>query len=225
MAAAWQASGALLQSGTSQVVPSNPAHQADDILIVQTTRQHLTQTVSVSGWTLLAGPVRGASLISTYWFWVRATSGAMTNPTCVWTGGNNTTFGIVHNVRGAFDPADPFSVVAARQDQVDPFIVSGITTLTAGELVCVVGATRDQPATGLTVTATDPAAFTQRDYQENSLGGNITTTFHDAIRTSPGSTGDITIDFNAAMPDDGHFLILSFKEQEAVSFVPQVMVF
>lgn len=212
MPAAYQASGALSAVSSTTITPALPAHQADDILICVTSQQDLTRTCSTpSGWSLLAGPITGSSLIRTYFFWKQAASGSETNPSCVWSASGNL-FASCHSVRGAYPPSAPFDVTSGVQDQTDPFVVSGVTTAKPGELILLVGSFRDQIASAVTVTATDPPTFSQHFYAENGLGGNITQTVHSAYQENAGATGNITFDFNAAMPDDGHVAVIAFKD-------------
>ena len=81
MSAAWQASGALLGSGTTvDVTPVIPLHVLDDILICLTANRVITNTcLTPAGWTLLHGPI-DTTAWRTYAFWKRAVSGAETNP-------------------------------------------------------------------------------------------------------------------------------------------------
>lgn len=73
--------GAIAQatSGTT-VTPTLPAHQADDILIAQAMMPAASDLTISGGWTVIGAAENNANL-STAWWWMRAASGAESNPT------------------------------------------------------------------------------------------------------------------------------------------------
>jgi hypothetical protein len=205
MAPAWQASGTIVASTGIDITPVNPAHVADDILVLETLAAHLSlpcnQTcLTPSGWTLLAGPVDApGGLLRSYWFWVRATSGAMTNPLCDWSATGTGKYAVVHNIRGAITTGNPFAAQATTTfGATDPAAATGVTTTEASQYLCSIGCSGDNLATAVTITATDPATWTARNYQVSGTGDDAGVWMSDATRATVGATGNVSHDFNAA---------------------------
>lgn len=221
MAAAWQASGTLLGAlTTNDVTPVIPTHQADDILICITANRVTTNTCSTpSGWTLLHGPI-DATNWRTYVFWIRATSGAMTNPLCDWTATSADKYAQVHTIRGAITTGSPFAGSALLADVTDPIAAaSGVSTAAASQLVAVVGIGSDNASASVTVTGTDPSSFTQRHFSTIATGADATGSFHEATRASAGAVGTVTLDHNSTMPAMG-FLVAALTDAPAPTFRP-----
>ena len=202
MVAAWQASGTLLGSTGADITPVNPAHVADDILILLASSRVVTDTLlTPAGWTLLHGPIN-ATAWRTYAFWIRATGGATTNPFLDWTGAGEK-YGQVHSVRGAITSGSPFADSILSADVTDPIVATGVTTNAASQLVIVAGIGSDNASASVTVTSTDPATYTQRHFTTIATGADATGSFHTATRASAGATGNVTLDHNSTMPAEG----------------------
>lgn len=199
--AAWQASGTLLGAlTTNDVTPVIPAHAADDILICLTANRVQTNTCATpAGWTLLGGPVDSTAWRG-YAFWKRAASGAETNPLCDWTATSADKYAQVHTIRGAATSGSPFAASSFAGDVTDPIAVAGVTSTLDEQLIIVVGIGSDNASASVTVTSTDPASYTQRDFQTIATGADATGSFHDAVRSTAGATGTVTLDHNSTMP-------------------------
>lgn len=106
----WQAGGGLtaVASGTTRT-PTLPAHQAGDILICQAIYNGAS-TLSISGgWQAIF--VTNAAGISTGYWWLRATSGAETNPTVTSSAtasGTAVLCAQTFNIRGCIGSGTPF---------------------------------------------------------------------------------------------------------------------
>ena len=197
MAVIWQASGTLLGSTGADITPVNPAHATNDILVLQACSRVTTETLlTPSGWTILAGPTNASTIWRSYWFWIRATSGAMANPLCDWSAATGQKYGRVHNIRGAITTGNPFAASAVTAGTADPGSATGITTTAANQFVFTLGLVADNLATAVTVTATDPATFTSRTYTIIATGNDAGSFFQDASRTNIGATGAVSHDFN-----------------------------
>ena len=197
MAVTWQATGTLLGSTGADITPVNPAHATDDILILQACSRVTTETLlTPASWTLLAGPTNTGTIWRSYWFWIRATSGSMTNPLCDWSAATGQKYGVVHNVRGAIATGSPFAASAVTAGTADPGSATGVTTAVDSQFVLTLGLVADNLATAVTVTATDPASFTQRTYTTIATGADAGQFFTDAVRATAGATGAVSHDFN-----------------------------
>jgi hypothetical protein len=201
LAAAWQASGTLLGSTGADITPVIPAHAADDILILlAAARSNAVTLTTPAGWTLKNGPFDAGTAWRMYWFWKRATSGGETNPLCDWSALTGDKYGQVHTLRGAATSGDPFSASGLGMDSTDIIITTGITVPTAGQRVILIGLGSDNASASVVVTATDPAAFTQRHFSTIATGNDATGTFHDAVKATSGAIGQTNHDFNSTMP-------------------------
>lgn len=226
MAATWQASGTLLGSVTDSVTPVIPTHQANDILICLTANRDESATCATpSGWTLGGGPLdeAGANIWRSYWFWKRATSSSETDPLCDWSNTFTDIYAQVHTVRGAITSGNFFSASAFSSDATDPLTHTGVTTTTANQRVLLLVLGNDDQPTTVTVTATDPAAFTLHNYQDITTGADAEGHAASAVRTSAGATGNIISDYDAAMPC-GCGLVLALKDAVAAALQPVVIV-
>lgn len=203
MPADWQASGTLLGvAGTgADISPVWPTHAIGDIGILLAASRDATQTcLTPSGWNLLAGPT-GLTAWKAYAFWKRAASGAEGNPLCDWNAQTVDRYGQIHTIRGAISDGNPFVNPILHGDVTDPIVFTGgITTVQQKQLVIVAGIGSDNASASVTVTATDPASFTERHFSTITTGADATGTFHGAVRTDTGETGNITLDHNSTMP-------------------------
>jgi len=204
--AAWQASGTLLGAlTTADVTPVIPTHAADDILICITANRVETNTCSTpaGGWALLHGPIDVTGW-RTYVFWLRAASGAETDPLCDWTATSANKYAQVHTIRGAITTGSPFADSILSADLTDTIASTGVTSTEANQCVAVVGIGSDNASASMvSVAATDPSSFTQRHFSTITTGSDATGWFFDATRATAGATGTVTQDFNSTMPAAG----------------------
>lgn len=206
-APAWQASGTLLGAlTTADVTPVIPTHAIDDILICITANRVVTNTCATpSGWTLLHGPIDSTAWRS-YVFYKRAVSAAETNPLCNWTATSADKYAQVHTLRGCIRTGSPFAATSLASDLTDPIAVAGVTTTRISQLVIAVGIGSDNASASVTVTATDPSSLTQRHFSTITTGADATGSFHNAIRSGVGATGNVTLDHNSTMPAEAVFV-------------------
>jgi hypothetical protein len=138
-----QAQGTIAASTDGGITVTNPAHAANDILMLSVafwapnTAGALGTIATPSGWTEIAQlSVAAAPDGQIAWFWLRATSGAETNPAVARPAGSDsgtdTCFaGRVYNIRGAatsgdpWDEADPTAVYTPGGQPFDAVTVSG----------------------------------------------------------------------------------------------------
>jgi hypothetical protein len=222
VAVAWQASGTLLGAlTTNDVTPVIPSHATDDILICITANRVITNTCATpSGWTLLTGP-NDETAWRSYVFWKRATSGAETNPLCDWTATSADKYAQVHTLRGAITTGDPFAAIAWTDGATDPAVCTGVTTTTANQYVVMLGLQADNLGTHNATTATDPSTFTERHDSTIGTGADAGGFLADAIRTTAGATGNVSVDFTAAPL---HWGILVAAVLEAAAPMPVIPV-
>lgn len=197
--AAWQASGTLLGAlTTTDVTPVWPAHAADDIGICITANRVITNTCATpANWTLLFGPVDETAWRS-YVFWKRATSGAETNPLCDWTATSADKYAQVHTIRGAITTGSPFAASAWTDGAADPAVCTGVTTTELSQRVIALGLQADNLGQVSSVTATDPATWTERHDSIIGTGADAGGFLYEEVRATIGATGNVSVDFGAA---------------------------
>jgi len=226
MTVIWQASGTLLGSTGADITPVNPAHAADDILVLQAAARSNTVTLlTPSGWTLKSGPIDSGTTWRTYWFWKRATSAAETNPLCDWSAATGDKYGVVHNLRGATNTGDPFAAFAATAGTADPGSATGVTTNQPNQYVASVGMSGDNVATGFTsLTSTDPASYSVHAYTTITTGADAGKWLADANRVTAGATGSLSHDFNGA-PLVWSILVAAVLTSLVIDLTPAVVAF
>lgn len=188
-----------------------PAHQANDIFLLMAWVRDTDETATVSGWTSCGGPWdRGTS--ARYWlWWKRATSSSETNPTIDFSGTTGDAYAICAVYRGAITTGDPWEVKGTfATGTSDPAILTGITTLTANSLIVVPLGGEDNNNSAITTTGTDPADYTEH-YVETTTGNDAMFGFSEAARTTGGETGNVSVDFNTAVPVGWGGVVLALK--------------
>ena len=206
MAVSWFGTGTLLGSTGADITPTLPASTAaNDILICMAASRDVTETcLTPSGWTLKSGPTDNTAW-RVYVFYKRA-AGGDANPLLDWSAAVGEKYGQVHAVRGAITSGDPFAAAALTVDLTDPIVSTGVTTTAANQYVMAVGIGSDNASASVTVTATDPATWTQRHYSTIMTGADAAGSFHDQVRATAGATGNVTNDHNSTMPAMGVFV-------------------
>jgi MSHA biogenesis protein MshQ len=192
-APAHQASSAIAASTGADVTVTLPAHQTNDILLLQVMVRDVNDTITwPTGWTQIATIDRGTTA-RYWWAWKRAASGAETNPLVNKNTTTGDTYAVVTTYRGATTTGDPWEVkgtpttsTAAAQ------AMASITTLTAESLVVAsLTAENDNPAS-VAYTATNPATLTSELYVESTTGADVAFAVGAAARAAAGATGAIT---------------------------------
>jgi hypothetical protein len=215
MAVLFQAQGAIASSTGADVTPVWPTHQANDIGIAHVFyRSQSPTTATPSGWTLLEGPYDGSASTRHYWFWKRAAGASETDPLMDKSAATGDTYACIYTVRGALSAGNPFEdTQTSAHTTADPFAAGGVTSLTAGALIFAMVADADDAASDFSVTATDPAAFSQ-DSNTSTTGGDALMGQANANRASAGATGDLNINWQNA-PDGGAILVVAIGETAA----------
>jgi hypothetical protein len=216
MPAAWQASGTLLGSTGADITPVIPTHVAGDLMILLASSRVVTETLTTpSGWTVIGGPT-DVTAWRTYALYKWADSAAETNPLLDWSAAVGEKYGQVHTIRNARRGA--LSGYVLNADLTDPITHAGVTSEQRNQMIAVIGIGSDNASASVTsVTATDPASFTQRHFSTIVTGADASGWFFDATRVEVGATGTITQDFVSTMPAAAA-LVLPVPE----AVVPQV---
>jgi len=203
---------AAAASGGADPTVTLPAHAANDILLLATIVRSNTATVATpAGWTQIGSPtVRGT--IATYqFFWKRAAGGAETNPLINRTGTTGDVYAAVITYRGAITTGDPWEVKGtAATGTADPSVFTGISTLTADSLLVVAVAGEDNNNASIITTGTDPSAYTEH-YVESATGADGVITFSEFARTAAGPTGNVSVNWNTAVPIGFGGIVLALK--------------
>jgi len=214
----FQAISAIAASTGADVTVTLPTHQADDILLLSVVVRDQNDTITVSGWTQIATVDRGAT--SRYWwFWKRAASASETNPLVDKSTATGNTYAAVITYRGAITTGDPWEVKGTPQTgTADPMVLTGITTLSDDSLVVAAVAGEDNNNASITTTGTDPAAYTEH-YVESGAGADGVITFSEAAKTTAGATGNVSVNWNNAIPRGDGGILLALKPLPAMSTI------
>lgn len=196
----YQAFSAIAASTGADVTVTLPAHAANDILLVGVIVRDVDDTITwPSGWTEIATVDRGTTA-RYWWAWKRAASSAETNPLVDKSTATGNTYAAVITYRGAARAGDPWEVKGTAQTRTtDPSVLTGISTLTADSLVVAAMPGEDNNNASIITTGTDPAAYTEH-YVESTTGDDGVVTFSEAVRTTAGATGDVSVNWNTAVP-------------------------
>jgi hypothetical protein len=151
-----RAVGTPTTGASATFVPNIPAHAAGDILILSVSNSHNAMSAPAGGWALVTGSGQGngaggAAADSVYCFvyWLRAASGAESNPTV--DPGTGVALGVIISVQGCIASGDPFDAIVNGQSTVgtSPLSIPSPTTTGADRLILGTVATdRDEPSTG-----------------------------------------------------------------------------
>jgi hypothetical protein len=209
MAAPTFVNSAVGDSTAGQFTVTLPAHQAGDVLLAITWYRASATVATPTDWTQAATWLRGTSRY--YVHWLRATSGAETNPLFDYTGTDDG-YGMVAVYRGVAAGSPPYDVLGATATgTANPATLTGITTLVADALVVALIGGEDNTGTGATMTATDPAAFTEH-YDESATGTDGCVAIGEASRATAGATGNVSCNFGATVVGWGG-LVLSLPPE------------
>jgi hypothetical protein len=221
-APAFQSFGGIASATSGDITVTLPAHATDDVLLMMVWVRSNAETIpDPSGWTIITGApfTRGTS--TRYWlWWKRATSGAETNPLIDTDGTTANIYGAAINFRGAITSGNPWEVVGtATTGTTDPAVITGITTLTAESLVVAAVGGEDDNNASIITTGTDPAAYTEH-YVETNVGTDAVITFSEAERTTAGATGNVSVNWNVAVPVGWGGMVLALKPAPVPTATP-----
>ena len=182
------------------IVLTLPGHATDDVGLIVVWNRSISGTQhAVTDWTRLAQ--WDDTTQNDMWsvFGRRFTSGAETNPTITCDSGTGDSFAMCGVYRGCITTEVPWEVIGTPAfSATNPLTITGIVTLSAESLVVVLGGYGDNNATAVTVTGTDPAAYTEH-YTESATGGDGSVFIAEAERSAAGATGNITADWGITL--------------------------
>ncbi|MEK7493952.1 MAG: IPT/TIG domain-containing protein, partial [Patescibacteria group bacterium] len=202
---------AIAASTGADVTVTLPTHTTNDILLLEVIVRDTNDTITwPSGWTQIATIDRGA--ISRYWWaWKRAASSSETNPLVDKSTATGDTYAAVIIYRGATPSGDPWEVKGTPQTTTsDPSVFTGITTLTSDSLVVAAVAGENNNNASITTTSTNPSAYAEH-YVESNAGSDGVITFSEAVRTTAGATGNVSVNWNSAIPVGAGGILLALK--------------
>lgn len=206
---------AAAQNGNADPTVTLPAHAANDVLLLSTIVRSGTATVATpTGWTQIGTPTVRAGTATYQFFWIRAAgTNSETNPVINRTGTTGDVYAAVVNYSGATTTGDPWEVKGAvATGTADPATCTAITTLSADALVVAALAGEDNNNGSITTTGTDPAAYTEH-YLESGTGADGLITFSEAVRTTAGATGNVSVNFNSGNPVGWGCMVLALTPQ------------
>ncbi len=208
---------AAAQNGNADPTLTLPAHAENDILLLATVVRSGTATVATpSGWTQIGSPTVRAGTATYQFFWIRAGATTVSNPLIDRTGTTGDVYAAVVVYRNAISIGDPWEVKGTvTTGTTDPSVITGITTLTNDSLVVVAVSGEDNNNGSITTTGTNPAAYTEH-YVESGVGNDGVITFSEAARTTAGATGNVSVNWNAAVPVGFGGIVLALKPQGTV---------
>ncbi|TLY19906.1 MAG: DUF2341 domain-containing protein [Nitrospirae bacterium] len=203
---------AAAASGGADPTVTLPAHALNDILLLATIVRSNTATVATpAGWTQIGSPTVRSTVATYQFFWKRAASGSETNPLIDRTGTTGDVYAAVITYRGATTTGDPWEVQGTvTKGTTDPSVITGITTLTANSLVVVAVAGENDNNASIITTGTAPSAYAVH-YVESATGAHGVITFSEAARTTAGATGNVSVDWNTAVPVGFGGIVLALR--------------
>ena len=208
---------AAAANGNADPTVTLPAHLENDVLLLATIVRSGTATVATpAGWTQIGTPTVRAGTATYQFFWIRAGTTTVPNPLIDRTGTTGDVYARVINYRGAISVGDPWEVKGTAQTgTTDPSVFTGISTLTNDSLVVVAVAGEDNNNGSIVTTGTNPAAYTEH-YAESGIGADGVITFSEAARTTLGATGNISVNWNTAIPVGFGGIVLALRPRGTV---------
>lgn len=205
---------AAAANGGADPTVTLPAHVANDVFLLTTVVRSGAATVATpAGWTQIGATTVRAGTATYQFFWRRAASAAETNPLINRTGTTGDVYAQVISYRGAITTGDPWEVKGAIvTGTADPSVITGITTLTANSLVVAAVAGEDNNNGSIVTTGTNPAAYTEH-YAESATGADGVITFSEAARTAAGATGNVSVNWNTAIPIGFGGIVLALRPE------------
>ncbi len=216
---AFQAFSAIAAAANGGADPTVtlPAHAENDILLLATIVRSNTATVATpAGWTQIGSPTVRSTVATYQFFWIRAGATTVPNPLINRTGTTGDVYAAVVTYRRATSIGDPWEVKGTvATGTADPSVITGITTLTADSLVVAAVAGEDNNNASIITTGTNPAAYTEH-YVESAIGADGVITFSEALRTTAGATGNVSVNWDTAIPVGFGGIVLALKPRGTV---------
>jgi hypothetical protein len=103
-----------------------------------------------------------------------------------------------------------------EQKTSEPMSLTAISPTAVNTMIVVLDSYADNNTASAITTATDPATFTD-NYHESNVGDDMSEHIAYAIKTGTGSTGTITVDYNAPFTgrDEDGSVVLALEEAPA----------
>lgn len=233
---AFRAISAIAAStGADITITVDGACATSDIMILLAWVRDVDDTVQVDAtgdtWeqistacTSACAPNIERSTVSSYWvFWERHDGSIDTTVVFNKSDTTGNAYGAIACYSGAITTGTPFEAIGSFVASTsDPTSVTAISTLSADALVVVPVGGEDNNNGAITTTGTDPAAYTEH-YAESGTGDDGAITFSEAARTTPGSTGTISVDWDTANPvGSGGVALVLAPIPPVVSCVPSL---
>jgi len=197
---------ATLTTDATAALPAGT--QADDILFVYCWSRDTGDTTTVTDYTEVAQV--DTSTGSHRLFWKRH-DGSEGTATCNHdTSSDN--YAIQRAFRGVVTSGNPWNAIGSFETAgAEPVSLTGITTGAIGSMVVMFGGYEDNDTASFIQTGTDPAGYTEV-YAESTTGADGSMEVGYAIRTAAGSTGTVSVDFNASLSDQFAGILLSLQD-------------
>ncbi len=209
-APAFQAASAIAASTGVDVTVTLPAHQADDIFLIQVMVRDLDDTITwPSGWTQIATVSRTSRW---WWAWKRATSTAETDPLVDKNTTTGDTYAAVTTYRGAITTGDPWGVKGTPNTSIAAaHVLNGISTISSDSLIVASLCGADNTAaTPTTFSAGDPTSLPQVLYVESTTGTDGACTAGAGAKAFTDGTGSVTATWTATVVESGG-IVLALK--------------
>jgi hypothetical protein len=214
---------AINASTGADVTVTLPAHLTNDLLMIMGLVRDVDDSVTMTGWTAATSTPFDRSTVERYWiFWKRAASAAETNPLFDKSTATGDTYALACGYRGAITTETPLEVQGATATgTADPAPLTGITTLAANALVVAVLGYADNNNASIIATGTDPSAYTEH-WLTSITGADGSIGFSEAIRTTAGATGTVSVDFSTAVTagDGWGGQVFSIKPEPTAAIPP-----
>lgn len=202
--------GGIASSTGVDVTVTIPTFAQDDICLILGWVRDVLNTVTITGFTQIATWDRGTT--SRYWlFGRRMQTGDSTSAVFDKSGTSADTFAIAILYQGAIVTETAWEVVGTPSTgTADPSVVNGITTLTDDSLVVCACGGEDNNNASIITSGTDPADYAEH-YDEAPTGADGCVTFSEAARSGTGATGDVSVNWNVAVPVGFGGIVIALK--------------
>ena len=209
---AFVAVGTLAASTGVDVTPALPVGwEPDDILLLIGVVRDQDDTLTLTGWTAMTGTPFNRNAVSRYWvYWLRATA-STTAPLFDKSTATGDTFVQIIAYRRAFLTGDPWEVKGTpATGTADPAPCTGLTSLTAGDLIVAALAGEDDNNAAAVTTGTQPINYVEH-YAESATGTDGMIVFSEMERQAAGATGTVSVNFDTAVPVGWGCQVLALK--------------
>lgn len=224
----FQAVGTIEESATAVISPSWPTHQAGDIglLIVESIEAFPIQLATSQGFREVPASPRGAHVKASSGavetqlavFWKRATSGAEPDPVVHFFTGQDHLRGCIATIRGCHANGCPFTVSTGAHEPnsaATSITVPGFTTITADQLIVVIGSNGRDIGTQQfsSMTNASLANITERIDSNSVIGGGSGIGMYTGEKATAGTVNDSVVNVAAGQQLSGIAIAFTAVEQ------------